>query len=48
MNLGHTNTYAIKTDGTFLGWGVNDRGQLLDTTTTNRYTPVELLGLSNG
>ncbi len=37
---------ALKNDGTVWAWGDNNLGQLGDGTTTNRYTPVQVLGLS--
>lgn len=37
--------YGIKKNGTMWSWGFNDVGQLGDGTTTNRYKPVQTLGL---
>lgn len=36
---------ALKTDGTVYCWGRNLRGAIGDNTTTNRYTPVQVLGI---
>ncbi len=36
---------ALKTDGMVYCWGVNTNGQLGDNTTTNRSTPVQVLGV---
>lgn len=41
ISLGHFTSAAIKTDGTLWGWGKNDWGQLGDTTTTHRSSPVQ-------
>lgn len=38
---------AILADGTAVGWGLNDAGQLGDGTTDNREDPVEVKGLVN-
>ena len=38
---------AIRTDGTAVGWGLNDAGQLGDGTTDNHEAPVEVKGLVN-
>jgi alpha-tubulin suppressor-like RCC1 family protein len=40
ISCGYNSTSAIKTDGTLWTWGLNDRGQLGDNTTTNRSIPV--------
>ena len=40
VSCGYNSTSAIKTDGTLWTWGLNDRGQLGDNTTTNRSIPV--------
>ena len=37
---------ALKDDGTVWAWGFNLYGQLGDGTTTNRFTPVQVSGLS--
>ena len=43
---GHYHTLAMKSDGTVWAWGWNDYGQLGDGTTTDRTTPVQVIGLS--
>jgi alpha-tubulin suppressor-like RCC1 family protein len=40
---GHT--LAVLADGTVVGWGLNDSGQLGDGTTENRLEPIEVKGL---
>ncbi|NCU42106.1 MAG: hypothetical protein EOM19_05325, partial [Candidatus Moranbacteria bacterium] len=42
---GDSHTCALKTDGTVWCWGRNNYGQLGDNTTTDRYTPVQVLGV---
>ncbi|MFA7209708.1 MAG: fibronectin type III domain-containing protein [Parcubacteria group bacterium] len=42
---GNSHTCATKTDGTVYCWGYNYYGQIGDNTTTNRYTPVQVLGV---
>ena len=42
---GYAYTMALKRDGTVWGWGLNDRGQLGDGTTTTRSKPVQVSGL---
>lgn len=39
-------TFAIKTDGTVWGWGMNTNGQLLNGTTTNNPTPTRISALT--
>ncbi|MBD8218036.1 hypothetical protein IFU40_05225 [Microbacterium sp. CFBP 13617] len=39
-------TFAIKTDGTVWGWGMNSYGQLLNGTTTSNPTPTPISGLT--
>ncbi|MEW6330692.1 MAG: DUF5050 domain-containing protein [Pseudomonadota bacterium] len=39
-------TLAIKNDGTVWTWGNNSSGQLGDGTTSNRFTPVQVAGLT--
>ncbi|HEU0085857.1 MAG TPA: immunoglobulin-like domain-containing protein [Candidatus Paceibacterota bacterium] len=40
---GAYHSMAIKSDGTVWAWGQNNQGQLGDTTTTNRSTPVNVI-----
>ncbi|MGW2408456.1 RCC1 domain-containing protein [Streptomyces sp. NPDC001739] len=40
MAAGNGHTLALRRDGTVLGWGYNNLGQLGDGSTTNRSTPV--------
>jgi hypothetical protein len=41
---GYQHTVAVKNDGTVWAWGRNEEGQLGDNTTTDRSTPVQVLG----
>jgi alpha-tubulin suppressor-like RCC1 family protein len=41
---GNQVSLAVKTNGTVWAWGLNSNGQLGDGTTTNRTTPVQVLG----
>jgi alpha-tubulin suppressor-like RCC1 family protein len=41
-------TYALRADGTVLGWGLNAGGQVGDGTTAQRTTPVQVVGLGPG
>ena len=41
-------TAALKSDGTVWTWGFNAYGQLGDGTTTDRITPVQMIGLNAG
>ena len=42
---GVEHTIALKSDGTVWTWGENGQGELGDGTRTNRYTPVQVVGL---
>lgn len=42
---GKSHSFAIDTAGNVWGWGLNDRGQLGDGTTTNRLNPIKVPGL---
>jgi alpha-tubulin suppressor-like RCC1 family protein len=44
VSVGPTNMAAINTAGTLWTWGYNDKGQLGDGTTSNRSSPVTVLG----
>jgi alpha-tubulin suppressor-like RCC1 family protein len=44
---GHDHSLALKADGTVWAWGRNDRGQLGDSSTTDRLTPVQVRAVSN-
>jgi alpha-tubulin suppressor-like RCC1 family protein len=39
---GMFHTVALRRDGTVWAWGNNDKGQLGDGTTINRYTPIQV------
>ena len=43
IEAGGYHSFAIKEDGTLLGWGKNDFGQLGDGTTTQRSIPVQIM-----
>ncbi|NCU42452.1 MAG: hypothetical protein EOM19_07100, partial [Candidatus Moranbacteria bacterium] len=45
VSAGNSHTCATKTDGTAYCWGYNQYGRLGDNTTTNRSTPVQVLGV---
>ncbi len=44
---GFTHSMALRADGTVWAWGHNYRGKLGDGTNTDRYVPVQVVGLSN-
>jgi len=44
VSAGDDYTFALKTDGTAWGWGHNFFGKLGDNTTTNRLSPVQVVG----
>jgi len=44
---GYYNTFAVVSDATVWGWGINDHGQLADGTTTTRYAPIRISGLND-
>ncbi len=44
---GKESFYALLTDGTLKGWGMNDHGQVGDGTTTHALAPVAISGLSS-
>jgi len=46
VSAGWNHTVALKSDGTVWAWGYNIYGQLGDTTTIERHTPVQVSGLS--
>lgn len=48
LSLGYLHSCAITTAGAVKCWGLNDKGQLGDGTTTTRLTPVNVVGLSAG
>jgi len=43
---GLTHSVAVKSDGTVIAWGSNSNGEQGDGTTTDRTTPVAVLGLT--
>lgn len=45
--VGDGSGFAVRSDGTVWGWGVNRKGQLGDGTTTDHYVPVRVRGLFN-
>ncbi len=45
LDVGDAHGCALRDDGTMLCWGNNEYGQLGDGTSTNRLTPVPVLGL---
>ncbi len=44
---GYAHAIALKSDGSVWAWGDNTNGELGDSTTTNRLTPVQVHGLLN-
>jgi len=47
IGAGHTHSLAIKPNGSLWAWGGNSRGQVGDGSTTDRYLPVPVNGISN-
>ena len=43
---GGDHSLALKSDGTVVAWGKNDHGELGDSSTTDRTTPVAVVGLT--
>ncbi len=48
VDVGNTHTCVLTTAGGVRCWGINDRGQLGDGTTTTRVAPVDVRGLATG
>ena len=46
ISAGGTHALALKNDGTVWAWGSNYSGQLGDGTTTDRYTPLQVIGIN--
>ena len=47
VSCGYKHSAGIKNDGTLWTWGLNDAGQLGDTTSSNRSSPVQVSGNYN-
>ncbi|MEI7620912.1 MAG: fibronectin type III domain-containing protein [Candidatus Moraniibacteriota bacterium] len=47
ISSGYAHNLALKSDGTVWAWGNNGFGQLGDGTSISRFTPVQVLGLTN-
>ncbi|NTU98722.1 RCC1 repeat-containing protein [Candidatus Falkowbacteria bacterium] len=45
ISAGYMHSLALKSDGTVWAWGYNGNGRLGDNTTTERRTPVQVLGV---
>jgi len=48
LDMGNDHTCALTEGGAVYCWGQNTNNQIGDGTTTNRYTPVQVNGLSSG
>jgi alpha-tubulin suppressor-like RCC1 family protein len=47
IRVGSRGSMALKSDGTVWAWGNNDSGRLGDGTTTNRFSPVQVINPSD-